>query len=77
MICNISTQRGICTLQGKPHQFLSCIWLPREDPRELVAEGEDLDAGVDDGVGLVVRLQDPVVAEALLAGRTATLLQIE
>ena len=58
------------------YQFLRCIWLPRQDPRELVAEGEDLYAGVDYCVGLIVCLQDPVVAEALLAGRAAAILQI-
>ena len=56
------------------YQFLRCIWLPRQDPCELVAEGEDLYAGVDDCVGLVVRLEHPVVAEALLAGRAAAVL---
>merc|ERR1712203_464486 len=61
-------------LEAVVDQFLSRIWLPRQDPGELVSEREDLHAGVDDGVGLVVRLQHPVVAETLLAGRTATLL---
>ena len=58
------------------HQFLGRIWIPGEDPAELVAQLEDLDAGVDDGVGLVVRLQHPVVAEALLAAGAAALLRI-
>ena len=58
------------------HQFLGRIWIPGEDPAELVAQLEDLYAGVDDGVGLVVRLQHPVVAEALLAGGAAALLRI-
>ena len=58
------------------HHFLGRILLPGEDPAELVAQLEDLNAGVDDGVGLVVRLQHPVVAEAILPGRAAALLRI-
>ena len=52
------------------------VLLPCEDPGELVAQLEDLHARVDDGVGLVVGLQHPVVAEAVgVPGGAAALLR--
>ena len=51
------------------HSFLRGHFVPRENPRKHRSAQEDVLAGVDGGEGLVVGVQDPVLAAAGGAGR--------
>ena len=57
--------RGRGTTIFDAYYFRGRIGFPGQDPGELVPQREELRAGVHDGVGLVVGLEDPVVAEAV------------
>ena len=51
------------------HRFLRGHFVPGEDPCKHRSAQEDVLAGVDGGEGLVVGVQDPVLAAARGAGR--------
>ena len=51
------------------HRFLRGHFVPGENPRKHRSAQEDVLAGVDGGEGLIVGVQDPVLAAARGAGR--------